>query len=70
MAIAMIKVHGNPDPTPSGAIANKNTIPPIAAILKTILFDSIPTAINNWQVAIKPTMNNRCSLNHPLMKFL
>lgn len=54
-AIAMIAVHGKPDPTPNGKIANKNTTAPTDPIRYTQPFSNMETAINPWQMATNPT---------------
>ena len=46
---------GNAEPTPSGAIASRKVIAPMAPILNAHPFSNMETAIIAWHVAIKPT---------------
>jgi hypothetical protein len=54
-AIAIIAVHGKPDPTPNGKMDNKNTTAPTDPILYIHPLSNIETAINPWQRATNPT---------------
>lgn len=64
IAAAKLSVHGKPDPTPSGAMAIKNKIPPIHPNLNIQLLRNIKIAIKPWQVATTPITNEMCLLNH------
>ncbi len=61
---------GNADPTPSGAMASKKMTAPIIPNFKTPPLNHMETAINAWQVAIKPTTATICRLNQPLINCL
>ena len=65
MATAIISVQGNAEPTPSGAIAIRKIIAPMDPVLNIHPLNNMETAINAWQVAIKPTAKVMCRLNHP-----
>lgn len=54
-AVAIIAVHGKPDPTPNGKMDNRNIMAPTDPILYSHPFSSIEIAIKPWQVAMSPT---------------
>ena len=68
MAAAIINVQGKAAPKPSGAIAIKNIMAPIAPVLNNHPLNNIEIAMSDWQVAMKPTTRVICLLNQPLIK--
>ena len=65
--MAISNVVGKPEPRPNGIIATRKIIAPIAPILNSHLCNSIDTAIKAWHIAIKPTDNEICLENQPLI---
>lgn len=69
-AIAIKIVAGNPEPMPSGAMANPKMIPPRQANFTQILFSINPSAIRNWPTAMLKTITVMCCEKKPLINLL
>src|SRR6188508_819950 len=67
-ASAMMTVAGNPDPTPSGAMATRNTIAPSRPRLAARPLSDTHTAMAAWLAAIAVTNRGMWRANGPRMK--